>query len=171
MKILFVLRHAKSSWDDAAQRDFDRPLNARGRDAAAAIGRALLANGFAVDAIIASPARRVVETLDGIAQALGRPLTAEFDESLYHASAGHLIRRIRAADDAIDRLLMVGHNPGLQQLLFDLAAPGGLRDQVSANFPTGALAELHLSVERWADVDAGLAQFVALTVPRDLERA
>lgn len=171
MKTLFVLRHAKSSWDAPGQRDADRPLNTRGRAAAAAIGRALRDRDFAVDAILASTARRVVETLDGIAQAFGRPLDVTFDETFYHASAGHLLRRIRAADSAVGRLLLVGHNPGLQQLVLDLAGPGGLRDAVAAKFPTGALAELHLPVERWAEVGAGAAQLVGLTTPRDLERA
>jgi phosphohistidine phosphatase len=168
MRTLFLLRHAKSSWDDAAQRDFDRPLNARGHDAARTIGRAMRARGFAVDAILASPARRVVETLDGLQQALGWPLDVEFDESLYHASAGHLLHRIRATATAIDRLLVVGHNPGLHDLLHDLVDPTASRDASPARFVTGALAECQLPVERWTDVAAGKARLIALTTPRSL---
>jgi phosphohistidine phosphatase len=173
MKILFVLRHAKSSRDDPALCDFDRPLNARGRDAAKAIGRAMRERGIRPAAVLASPARRVVETLAGVIKGYDAPLETEWEARIYEASAPSLLDVIRAADSAVQRLLLVGHNPGLQELILQLSGPDdrGLYDEVASKFPTGALAELHLPIERWRDIEAGRAEIVSLLLPRDFEGA
>src|SRR5690348_9511197 len=117
MKILTLLRHAKSGWDDPALRDFDRPLNSKGRVAARAVGRAMRARGFEFDAILASPALRVTETLHDVGEGYGRLFATVEDPDLYLASPAILLDRIQCVDDKVARLLVVGHNPGLEQLV------------------------------------------------------
>src|SRR5206468_9601897 len=90
MKILTLLRHAKSGWDDPVKRDFDRPLNPRGRRAARTVGREMRNLGLAYDRVVASPARRVVETIEEVAHAFG-PLEPDYDERVYLAPTATLV--------------------------------------------------------------------------------
>ena len=170
MKTLTLLRHAKSTWDDPVARDFDRPLNPRGRRAARTLGSAMKAQGLRFDRILASPARRVVETLEEIGAAFG-PLEPEFDERLYLASTETLLEIVRQCDDRANRLLLVGHNPGLEMLALRLtkAEARGLRDEVEIKYPTGTLAEIGLPADSWPRVrerSGTLARFIR---PRDLD--
>ena len=170
MKSLTLLRHAKSGWDDPALRDFDRPLNPRGRRAARTVGAEMKARGLGFDLVLASPARRVTETLDEVAAGYGA-LAPEYDERLYLASAAILLEFVRKAPDSAARLLLVGHNPGLEELALGLTASddGGLRSEVEVKYPTGTVAEIRLPVERWADVRAGAGRIVRFIRPRDLD--
>jgi len=168
MKILYLLRHAKSDWADPARGDFDRPLNARGRKAAQAMGRELRHRGLAADRILASPAARVVETLEGVAEGYGGRMAVDYDQSLYLAPAETLLDFIRAADDAHGRLLVVGHNPGMEQLALLLSRGGALRDRVAAKYPTGALARIGLPAAHWRDVERGSGRLDLFLRPRDL---
>jgi len=172
MKILTLLRHAKSTWHDPVARDFDRPLNPRGRRAARAVGREMRAQGLAFDHVAASPARRVVETLEDVSQGFGA-LEADLDPRLYLASVETLLEIVRATDDGFGRLLVVGHNPGLESLALRLTAERGrgLRSEVQAKFPTATLAEISLPVEHWSDVAAGAGTLVRFIRPRDLDPA
>lgn len=171
MKILTLLRHAKSSWDDPVSRDFDRPLNTRGRKAARVIGRAMRDEGLTFDAIIASPAVRVVETLRDVGDGYGHALEPEQHQDLYLASPAVLLERIHHVDDAVDRLLVVGHNPGLEQLTLLLAGGDerGLRAEVELKYPTATLAEIRFDVDRWSDVDAAGGTLTRFIRPRDLD--
>ncbi|MFL6844944.1 MAG: SixA phosphatase family protein [Allosphingosinicella sp.] len=169
MKILTLLRHAKSGWDDPAGRDFDRPLNPRGRRAALAVGREMKAQGLAFDLLLASPARRVVETIEEVAAAFG-PLEPRYDQRLYLPSTETLIEIVRGAPDDVERLLLVGHNPGLEELALRLARRDGrLRREVEAKYPTGTVAEIELPAERWAEVREGSGELVRFIRPRDLD--
>jgi phosphohistidine phosphatase len=170
MKTLTLLRHAKSDWDDTVQRDFDRPLNARGRRAARTVGREMKRLGLQFDLCIASPALRVRETLGEVEAAFG-PLQPSFDERIYLADPDSLIELVRATPEVAERLLLAGHNPGLEMLTLSLAAPGvsPLRGEVEAKYPTGTLAELSLPVERWADITENRAQLLRFIRPRDLD--
>lgn len=167
MKTLTLLRHAKSGWDDPSLTDFERPLNARGREAARAMGREVRALGLGWDHIVASPAARVEETIDGLAESYG-PLAPGYDERVYLASAETLLALVRATGDACDRLLIVGHNPGMERLGLLLGRAGPLRDEIAAKYPTGALAELALPVDRWRDVGPGSGTLQRFIRPRDL---
>jgi phosphohistidine phosphatase len=172
MKTLGLLRHAKSDWDDTAQRDFDRGLNARGRKGARVIGRHIRDHGIAWDRVIASPAERVKLTLEGTA--LGRELL--FDQKLYLASFDTIVETIEAhagtgADEA-DAVLIVGHNPGLQDVLLELVAPGQENElfrEAVVKFPTAAYAVLECNIDHWSQLKRYCARLTHFVRPRDLD--
>jgi phosphohistidine phosphatase len=170
MKVLTLLRHAKSGWDDPVARDFDRPLNPRGRRAAATVGREMRRLGLAFDAVVASPARRVIETLEEVGQAFGT-LAPRYDERLYLASPETLLEVARATDDQIGHLLLSGHNPGLEELVLRLSAKGPLRSEAEVKYPTATLAEMRFDVASWRQLRDGGATLARFVRPRDLDPA
>ncbi len=172
MKTLTLLRHAKSGWDDTVARDFDRPLNAKGMRAARTMGRHMRAQGLTFDAVIASPAARVAETLNGVWDGYGEALAPNWDRRVYLASAATLLDLIREVPASADRLLLVGHNPGLEDLVLMLVpdrADDRLRDDVEEKFPTASLAELEFDVTEWAGLAADSAVLKRFVRPRDLD--
>jgi phosphohistidine phosphatase len=173
MKRLTLLRHAKSAWDDPVAKDFDRPLNARGRRAAYAIGQAMRSHQLLFDRVLASPARRVVETLEDVEETYGASLRPDFDERIYLAATETLLNLVRQTDDSTGTLLLVGHSPGLERLalLVTGKSDGELRSMLEQKYPTGALAEISLPVEHWADVAAGIGTLERFVRPRDLDPA
>jgi phosphohistidine phosphatase len=170
MKTLTLLRHAKSGWDDAVPRDFDRPLNPKGRRAAVSIGRHVRGLGLTFDHVIASPAVRVVETLDGFASGYGATPDPAWDRRLYLASASSLIEAIRETDAGVARLLLVAHNPGLEDLVLALTAPSddALRLAAEEKYPTATIAEMTYDGE-WADLGEGRLTLTRFIRPRDLD--
>jgi phosphohistidine phosphatase len=170
MKILTLLRHAKSGWDDGSLRDFDRPLNPRGRRAARTVGAEMRRLGLRFDAVVASPARRVIETIEEVEQSFGR-IAPRFDERLYLASTETLLEVAREADDAVERLLLVGHNPGLESIVLRLSATGPLRDEAEIKYPTSTVAELTLEATSWRQIADGAAVLTRFIRPRDLDPA
>lgn len=174
MKLLGLFRHAKSDWHDPRARDFDRPLNERGRRGAAIMGRHIRDHGVRWDHVIASPAVRCAETVEIAAEAAGRPLAVNWDRRIYLASSATLADLLREQDDQFGATLMVGHNPGLEDLIFDLVPDDGsspLRDVVEVKFPTAAFAVLELAIDSWANLADNSARLVHLTRPRDLDPA
>jgi len=168
MKTLTLLRHAKSSWGDPSRSDFDRPLNDRGRKAARAMGREMRRLRLAYDLILASPAARVTETLNELAQGYGGAVATVQDERIYLASPDTLLTLVRAVGDDLRSLLLVGHNPGMGLLALRLGRPGGLHDLIAAKYPTGALTEIAFEVEHWRDVAEGTGTLARFIRPRDL---
>ncbi len=173
MKTLTLLRHAKSGWDDPVARDFDRPLNPKGRRAAATMGRHMRSLELAFDRVVASPAVRVEETIAEIEAGYAGALAPEWDRRVYLASAGMLLDVVRETDDRVGSLLLVGHNPGLEDLVLLLVPDerGSLRDHVEEKYPTATLAELTFDVDSWAAVAAGGAMLARFVRPRDLDSA
>ena len=171
MKTLTLLRHAKSGWGDPVQRDFDRPLNAKGRRAAQTVGRHLRQQGCAFDHVLASPALRVQQTLDELAGSYGRTLTPAWDRRIYLASAAMLLDLVRELPDTAATALLVGHNPGLEDLVLMLVprAAAGLRSDVEEKYPTASIAQLSAEVDHWADLAEGNATLARFTRPRDLD--
>ncbi|MEZ0242688.1 MAG: histidine phosphatase family protein [Sphingomonas sp.] len=169
MKTLILLRHAKSGWDDPVARDFDRPLNPKGQRAAVAMGRHMKSLGLEFDAVVASPAVRVVETLEQVATGYGGDLAPAWDKRVYLASAATLLDLVHDLPDGADTVLMAGHNPGLEELVLGLVPGGALRSDVEEKFPTAALAELRFEAERWRDVEPGEGELVRFIRPRDLD--
>jgi len=168
VKTLGLLRHAKSDWDDMSLRDFDRGLNDRGRRGAAVMGGHIREHGVAWDLLLASPAERVKRTID--ATRLQVPVV--WDEHIYLADSDALIEALRGVAGDPGAVMLVGHNPGLQELIFDLVAPeneNGLFAAATEKYPTAAFAVLELAIERWADCAPGCGTLVHLARPRDLD--
>jgi phosphohistidine phosphatase len=173
-KTLYLLRHAKSSWDDPVPRDFDRPLNKKGERAARAMGQWMASNGLNFEHVIASPAVRVIETLDGIWGGYGRRIEPKWERRIYLASGATLLDVLREVDDVHDVIMMVGHNPGMEDIIFDLVADDGgspMRDIVEEKYPTAALAELVIEIDSWADIGKPIAHLKRFVCPRDLDPA
>jgi len=168
VKRLTLLRHAKSDWDDMTLRDFDRTLNDRGRRGAEAIGAHVRRIGWTCDAALASPAARVKRTIEGT----GIDVRPSYDDRLYLADATTLLAAIREVPGDPDSLLVAGHNPGLQELVFELVDPAeesALLAEAASKFPTAAMAVLELAIDRWADIAPGCGRLVLFARPRDLD--
>lgn len=173
MKTISLLRHAKSDWSDGVSRDFDRPLNARGQRAARVMGQWAQQKGLVFDSIVASPAVRVTDTIDLFLEGYGRPLDTRWDRRIYLASSATLLEVVRELPDDSDRMLMVGHNPGLEDLVLDVVpdtADDRLRAAVEVKFPTASLATLAFDVARWEECDRP-ARLTAFVRPRDIDPA
>lgn len=172
MKTLGLFRHAKSDWHDRRARDFDRPLNERGRKGAALMGRHIRDHGIGWDRLIASPAVRVAETIELAVEAAERSFPINWDRRVYLASSATLIDLLREQEGDPESILLIGHNPGLEDLIFDLVPDDGsspLRDIVEVKFPTAAYAVLELNIDRWEDLHERCAKLVHLIRPRDLD--
>lgn len=170
MKTLTLLRHAKSSWDDTVQRDFDRPLNRRGRKAARAVGQEMRAQGMEFDRVIASPAVRVIETLADVSDGYGRAIEPEYDERIYLALTSTLLELVQDTDEGVDRLLLVGHNPGLESLAILLSRDGDpVRREIAVKYPTSTLAQIAFPVDSWGAVREGSGSISRFIRPRDLD--
>lgn len=170
MKTLTLLRHAKSGWDDPVARDFDRPLNPKGQRAAAMVGRHMKALGLAFDHVVASPAIRVAETLDQLRQGYGDDLAPVWDQRIYLASTATLLDVVHDLPAGAEHVLLVGHNPGLEELVLLLVPDGGaLRGEVEVKFPTATLAEMTFDGARWDAVKAGNGTLTRFVRPRDLD--
>jgi phosphohistidine phosphatase len=167
---LFVLRHAKSSWDDPDVGDFDRPLAPRGQRDAARLAADLAVRGPVPELVLCSTARRTRETLAAVLVGVDEVPVVQFLDALYGASSGELLALLRQVPEATGSVLLVGHNPGLQELVLWLAGDGAgaARRQAESKFPTGALATINLGATAWADLAPGAARLDALVVPRSL---
>lgn len=148
MKILYVLRHAKSDWNDASLSDFERPLNERGVRAAEKIGALLAERGAAPDRIVSSPARRARETAEIVAKTARLAAEIILKPEIYEASVGDLIEIVSAIENDCEKLLIVGHNPGFEQLV------GSLSGEYQS-MPTAALAEIEFQIENWREITNG----------------
>lgn len=163
MKILTLLRHAKSSWDDTRLRDFDRPLNRRGEQDAPRIGERLAAAGMRPALIVSSPAARAIATAKIVAGKLNYPLEfLETDPNLYHASLETLLDAIDAQDESIGHLMLVGHNPGLTTLANHLL-PG-----ITDNLPTAGVLTVELDCDSWSLYSGAGATLVRFDSPKRL---
>src|SRR5437763_9764862 len=171
-KQLFVLRHAKSSWDDPGLEDHERPLAPRGHRAVKVLGEHIRANRIQPDVILCSSARRTRETLDGI----GLRGETLIEDELYSASPNQVLERLQRIPDEVGSAMVVGHNPTLQVLVLRLAAgeasselDGSELAQVQRKFPTGALATLAFE-GGWSELAPGCARLTGYVRPKQLAR-
>lgn len=173
MKQLYLVRHAKSSWDDPALADFERPLAARGRRACQGLRETLRPLGIAPALILCSAARRTQETLQRLSSAFSHDYAVAVEKRLYLASGAKLLERLRRLDDDIPSVMLIGHNPGLQRLALLLAGGGDqeLLARLKAKFPTAGLAELAFAGAHWRDLAGGKAELVRLLTPRGSDAA
>lgn len=165
---LILLRHAKSD-RPAGIRDLDRPLNPRGRRAAPLVGAYMAGEGLVPDHVLVSPSQRTRETWEAVAESLGHP-PHKVAQDIYEAPVESLLAVIRAAPDEARTLLVIGHNPGLQDLAVHLVGDGpkDLCRRLSAEFPTAALAVIDIPAEAWAGIGAGTGRLERFVRPRDI---
>lgn len=163
---LLLLRHAKSSWDDAGLADHDRPLANRGRRAAERMGEHLRSSSQGPDLVLCSSARRTRETL--LLLALDAPQVL-VEEGLYGAGEHELLERIRDVPEHAHTALVIGHNPGMHDLAILLAGlhPAAVTARLQEKFPTGALAVFEIEGS-WATLAAATATLSSVVLPREL---
>jgi phosphohistidine phosphatase len=175
MRQLLILRHAKSSWNDAAIPDRDRTLNARGRRSALIMRQAMHNLGLAPNLVLVSTARRTLETLEALEPWDDAPLIEPMD-SLYLASTGQLMAALHGVAETVRSVLLIGHNPGLHDLAVSLAGPRAVASgaaaerSLAAGFPTAALAEFVIAGSWW-ELQEGGGRLIRFLTPRMLGAA
>ena len=145
MKTLLVLRHAKSSWNDSALGDHERPLNERGRRDGPRMGQLIREYGLVPDIVISSDAVRAQLTARAVTESAGYPGDILLDPRLYLASPADILALLRAVREDAETIMIVGHNPGLEEMVEQLT---GERQDM----PTAALAQIVLPIDRWRDL-------------------
>ncbi len=161
-KILYLVRHAKSSWSDASLADRDRPLNKRGRRSAPDMGRRLAAEGHQPELIISSPARRAFSTAIKIAKEVGLKKSEIIkDESLYFSGTSSMLNLLETLDDRYQKVMIVGHNPAMTSLLNILC------DSPIHNMPTCAIAVISFDMESWSGLSMEGGEMLAYDFPKN----
>jgi len=173
MRQLLLLRHAKSSWDDPSLADHARPLNTRGRRAATAMAAAMQDLGLSPDVVMVSSARRTLQTLEAISPFPDSPLIEPMDD-LYLAPWPRMLDMLRQAPETARSVMLIGHNPGLQDLALALAGPAAMAGpsavaarRMAEGFPTCALAEFTIATP-WRDLAEGGGRLIRFMAPADL---
>jgi phosphohistidine phosphatase len=159
MKTLLVLRHAKSSWENTELSDFERILNSRGLKTAPTVGRELKKTKIRVDLILSSPAKRAKQTAILVKETSGILSEIKYEDKIYEASSLRLIQTLSKLEDDFETVLLVGHNPGIEDLVRILT------DKPTA-FPTATLAKITLSIENWSEIidTKGSLDFVLIPI-------
>ena len=167
MKTLILLRHAKSDWDDPELADHDRPLAARGREAAPKMGEWLKAHGPVPELVLCSTATRARQTLALALEAWGIAPETAFDRGLYLVGGAGVLARLRQAPDAAAVVMVVGHNPDTEQLARRLATKGEATAlaRLAGKVPTAGLAVIELPIDRWAEA-GGSGRLLAFETPK-----
>jgi phosphohistidine phosphatase len=174
MRTIFLLRHAKSDWAHADLQDHDRPLNARGRDAAPKMAAYIETKGYNPELVLCSTARRTVETFDLVKRALGHEVEVKFEEGLYLAEPRQLFERLQWIDDKVKAVMLIGHNPGMAQLAHALSATPDDTDEeklmrrMSEKFPTCTLAVIKIPAKSWRELKPGSGKLKDFMRPKDL---
>jgi phosphohistidine phosphatase len=162
MKTLIVMRHAKSSWDDASLSDYDRPLNKRGKRDAPRMGRLIFQQDLVPQLIITSSAKRARKTAVATAESARYDGQIEATRDFYHAGAITYIEHLNGLADDFSRVMVVGHNPGMEELVEELT---GLWERM----PTAAVAVIELDINQWSSLtDNIVGKLLNLWTPRDI---
>jgi phosphohistidine phosphatase len=162
MKTLLLLRHAKSSWKDSNVKDFDRPLNQRGLKAAPAVGRLMRKRKLEPNLVLSSPAERARQTVQLVLESARLKTELRYDERIYEATGASLFEIVAQIDDDANIAMLVGHNPGLEELLATLTGEAG-------TLPTAALACIELEIEKWGKVKAAAGRLKWLVKSKELK--
>src|SRR5437588_3292321 len=163
MKTRHLLRHAKSDWDNPDLADDERPLNARGKRDSKRLAGHLLKHPIKVDMVFCSPARRAKQTLKPIQPVLGAKVTVE--PELYGASSEELLKLIRKTPDKLDSILLIGHNPGFEEITRALVPP----EQAPEGLPTCTLATITFDAADWKAVGPSEGNLGGLLAPGDFD--
>ena len=171
MRRLMLLRHAKSDWSTPGTRDEDRPLSARGREAAPKMGAYMARHALVPDLIIASPATRVTDTLALVLPAFAKQPKTIPDGRLYETDADELLKVIKGTSHSVHSLLLVGHNPSLADLASLLIASGdvGIRQRLIEKFPTAALAVIDFPLDDWSKIHPRSGRLDRFVPPKALD--
>jgi len=164
-KRLILTRHAKSSWDDPLTPDHDRPLNERGKAAAADLGGWLASRGHVPDQVLCSDALRTRKTWSGVAPALPGTPVLDLKPALYHAGPDVMLAVLRHATG--NTVMMIGHNPGIAEFAQRLVREAPL-NPLFARYPTGATLVVDFAIDDWAEADWGGALVLEFIVPREI---
>ena len=171
MLTVSLFRHAKSSWDDRALDDHERPLAKRGTKAVPEIARYMREEGLVPDLVLCSTAVRTRATLALLVAELGPPApTIRFDDALYLAPSDVILARVRAAEPGVRHIMVIGHNPGLHALALELVGDGDRKTvaALATEFPTAALAVFGFDVAQWSDVAVAGGRLERFVTPRRL---
>jgi len=161
MRKIYLVRHAKSSWDNPYLEDFDRPLNKRGKSAAPEMGRRLVEKGIMPDLIISSPALRAAKTAKKICKEIGYdPERIRFYESLYHAGKSTIIQLIKSLDHQVESLMIFGHNPGFN----DFAS--FFIPEFDENIPTCGVFAINFRISSWSEIEPAQAKLEFFDYPK-----
>ena len=174
MRHLYLLRHAKSALGQPGQSDKDRPLAPRGRKACRPLGRFLAELAPPPAQVLCSTALRTRQTWEGCAEAGQLDWPVAFREELYLASADQLLRRIQQVPDTAAAVLLIGHNPGMEELARALAGQGSERAalaRLAEKYPTGGLAAFAVPMASWKELAPGAAKLIGFETPKRLEEA
>jgi phosphohistidine phosphatase len=165
MKRLILTRHAKSAWDDPLTPDHDRPLNERGKAAAADLGQWLASRGYVPEKVLCSDAVRTRQTWSGIAPALPATPVMELKPALYHAGPDVMLAVLRHAK--ADTVMMIGHNPGIAEFAARLVARAPVNPEFD-RYPTGATLVADFIIDSWEEVGFGQGATVDFIIPREI---
>lgn len=161
MKLLTLIRHAKSSWKEPGMEDALRPLNRRGKRDAAAMGQRLASDGFMPDVLVTSPAKRARATARRIAKEIGYPKAhLGIEDGIYHATSEQLLRIVARLDDSLSHVALVGHNPGFTELSSYLCR------EFTGDIPTCGIVRLQLSVSSWQEVSRRCGALLEFDYPK-----
>lgn len=164
MKTLFIMRHAKSSWDDSSQSDFERPLNGRGLKTAPFMGEVMLKNNFTPETIVSSPAMRAKQTVELVKKSATFDAEIRFDERIYEASPQRLLEVISDFENDFDSAMIVGHNPGFESLIRVLT--GKIEPM-----PTAALAIVDLKIDLWREIGFETGSLRKIIRPKEEQKS
>jgi phosphohistidine phosphatase len=170
MLTLSLLRHAKSSWDNPGAKDFDRPLAKRGETAAPRMGAFMGKHGIAPELILCSPAVRARQTLDLVLPHLAGTPTVEYEEAFYLAAPTVLLGRVRKIGAKVHHVMIVGHDPGMQELAMGLSGTGDAETlaALAHKFPTAGLAVIRFKAREWSKIGPAKGHLELLMTPKAL---
>jgi phosphohistidine phosphatase len=170
MLTLFLLRHAKSSWNNPSLPDQERPLATRGINDAPLMGKAMAERGLDPDLVLCSSARRTRDTLDLVLPELRVEPQVVYDAALYHASPEQMLEMLHAIQPGANRVMLVGHNPEIQAFAIDLvgAGPKHFRDRLISKYPTAGLAVINFPAGLWTSVAVNSGTLNLFLSPKDL---
>lgn len=164
MKTVLILRHAKSDWGTPGQADFDRPLAKRGLEDAPRMGQMLALFKAVPQRILASPAKRARQTTEMVAQACGYKDSIQWEDSFYEGGSADLIEALRRLPANLERVLLVGHNPILEETVLSLCTTEA--NSVVIRIPTAGLVCLNFEIEEWADLEPGEGVLQWFVIPK-----
>lgn len=170
-RVIYLLRHAKSSWSDTTLADVDRPLAARGQRATETMSRYMRLADVKPDLVLCSSSVRTKQTLENVLPDFGDTVKVKYDRGIYHGGVVALTNRLRRTPDNTSSVMLVGHNPALQELAISLADGGdpAAMARLEAKFATAGLVTLVLKRGRWRDLKPDACELHSFVVPRELQ--